>query len=138
MKTILIYILAYITISQVRAEVAPVKTFTCKSSYNMFNASFQQGDELFVDVYINESGKIDVKASQMYGPSFDVLINKEFYVGESRTTVSTTSIDGSYMSMVFLGSDNWGFYLKSVESDRPAFLPVDIELMCRQIDFSVI
>lgn len=138
MKTILIYIIAYISIAQIRAEVAPVKTFSCKSSYSMFDTTFQQGDGLFIDVYINSNGNMDVKASQMYGPSYDILLDEEFLIGESKTTVSTTIQESSYLSMVFLGSDNWGLYLKTEDSQRPSFLPADIEVMCKQVDFAVI
>ena len=139
MKTLLlIYIITYISIAQIRADIEPVKTFSCQSSYSMFDPSFQQGDELFVDVYINNDGNVDVRVSQMFGPEYTVLSNKPFSIGESRTNISTKISNGSYLSMVFLGSDNWGLYLKTKEGQKPDFLSTDIEVMCKQVDFSVI
>lgn len=138
MKTILIYILVYISVAHIRADVGPIKTFSCKSSYSMFNRSFEQGDELFVDIYINENGNIDVKAAQLYGNEYNVILDKSFRIGESRTAFSTSNTDGAYLSMVFLGKDNWGLYLKSKAGSGSHFLPDEVELMCKQIDFSVI
>jgi hypothetical protein len=140
MKAIIIYIITFISIAHIRADVSSVKTFTCKSSYNVFDTVFQQGEELFIDVYINENenGNIDVKASQMYGPEYQVHSDKKFFIGATRTTVATSSRDSSYLSMVFLGADNWGLFLKTIKGQGPDFLPAEIEVMCKQIDFSVI
>ena len=135
-RLLILYIIAYITIAQARATEGLVKTFSCKSVHNMFDIHYQQGDDHFVDIYINENGNFYIVDTGFNGKP-KVLFNDTPYDLKIERTFITAMEDGlnQYVSMAFLGNNNWGLFIKN---SQVSTFPSEAELRCKQVDFSVI
>ena len=107
--------------------------FKCQLPITPFDPDFQQGQELYLDVLWQEQSP-KVLLYRSFGPKVEV--NKEVAIRRFGFTNSHSSFlvswEGreSYLSMVYLGGETWGAYLK-YENPLQG-LPVQSEFMCKE------
>ena len=109
--------------------------FKCELPISLFNSGFEQGQELFMDVLL-EDNEPEVMLFSGSGPKAHVNKNLAVeYVGFSAdrsTFVISWGAEGSYLSMVYLGNKTWGAYLR-YENPENSF-PKESELICKELE----
>ena len=104
--------------------------FKCHQPFSVFDSSFEQGQELYLDIEV-EGDNVILDFGRSFGPSLfpmDPEKTKNFFFGEGANSF-TTHWDKQYLSMVFLGGQ-WGAYVQIGENELG--LPKEVEFLCRE------
>ena len=93
------------------------KLFRCYKPINPYDPTFQQGKEKFLDIFIfkdqDNAKSLSFDLFDMSG-SLNVLpsdLTSKPTIGSDFTTFSS-HWEGGFVSMVFLGANNWGAHLE--------------------------
>lgn len=102
------------------------KLFRCYKPINPYDLSFEQGQERFLNVYIDNLEKVSFEHFDMSG---DLTLLPQGLkvmptIGKDFTTFSAKWERG-FLSMVFLGGDNWGAHLNHQGQQE--------EFMCQEL-----
>jgi hypothetical protein len=109
------------------------KTFECKTQFHIFSQDYQQGDDLYVDIYLSENGKIKVKIAESFGPDYELFQTEgNDYSMEINDTFLVSKNESSFISMAFLGDNNWAAHINIHTLDRAEFVPNELEIHCKQ------
>ncbi len=119
------------------------KIFRCYTPINPMDPNFQQGSEVFVDVYYNkEEEKSYVVSKPAVGP--DVVIYQAEEIEKTRFDMKGSTIflswiheeQRAYTSMVYMGENLWGAIMQLSElaklRDPSLNNKVELELYCRE------
>ncbi len=119
------------------------KIFRCYTPINPMDPNFQQGSEVFVDVYYNKKEEKSYAISKpAVGP--DVVIYQGEETEKSRFDMKGSTIflswiqedERAYTSMVYMGGNLWGavMQLSNLAKQRDPSLSdkVELELYCRE------
>lgn len=103
------------------------KLFGCHKPINPYDPNFEQGQERFLDVYI-EGGNQSLSLDYYDMAGSIELVPQEnrpsYLIGADFTTFTSQWQDG-LLSMVFLGNGYWGAFLKQGLFEQ--------ELLCREL-----
>ena len=105
--------------------------FKCHKPFSVFDPSFEQGQELYLDISIKNSA-VTVEFSQGFGPELNPFNKSEmdrFFFSEDMTHF-VSHWGENYLSMVYLGNLSWGAYVNVGDNDLG--LPEEVEMQCRE------
>ncbi len=117
--------------STVMASVSAEVIFKCHQPFNVFDPSFQQGEELYMDISV-EGTEVKLDFSRAFGASFYPINSKDtsfFGFGDGANSFSARWGE-QYLSMVYMGNLNWGAFVKIGENSYD--LSSEVELLCRE------
>lgn len=125
-KVVLLALTSLISLSS-SAEVV----FKCYQPFSVYDPSFQQGEELYLDVEIDQNG-VNLDFGRAYGPSLKPVagMTTDMFGFDEGTNTFGARWGERYLSMVYLGNYNWGAFVK-IDSNEYE-LPEEVELMCRE------
>lgn len=116
-------------------NVAAVKLFDCEKPVGPFSSDFQQGDELFLDVLLNDEGMGELKIFRLYGKELILpLVDKEGIRANLDGGTFTMRWQNGYLSMVYLGGKTWGGFVSQKTYD---LIPKENEFLCQENDLSI-
>jgi hypothetical protein len=127
MKKTIITLLILIN-SSIWAAAQANTLFSCYVPINPYDSSFSQGDELFLDIEIDENETIELAISAMGGPTFTLPTLRKSEANATSSTFSG-SFENGYLSMVYLGGKRWGAFVSQKSFDE---LDSELEFMCRE------
>ncbi len=127
MKKAVTLVLASLISLSSSAEVV----FKCHQPFSVYDPSFQQGEELYLDVEIDQMG-VDLDFGRAYGPSFKPVseVATDQFGFDAGTNTFGARWGKRYLSMVYLGNLSWGAYVKLGSNEYD--LPEEVELQCRE------
>lgn len=106
--------------------------FKCHQPFSIFDPSFEQGSELYLDVSVDQNKE----ASLIFGRSSGANIlpvdpgNTDHLAFSGDTTSFYAAWGHSSLSMVYTGNLTWGAFVKLGENDLG--LPKEVEMQCRE------
>lgn len=120
---------------------AETKLFSCAPPFSLFDQSFQQGDEVFVDVYINGLNQVKIVYATSVGPAvtlYDYADTTAFYLDLKQSSSFSEWKNETYISAVYLGS-KWGAVLKWTKAITKSSFQFaagqEQELMCTEAEY---
>ncbi len=93
---------------------AETKLFSCKPPFSMFDSTFQQGSEVYVDIYVNAKNQSKIVYATSVGPAetlYDYSASSHFHIDLKQSTSVSEWNNETYLSAVYMGSQ-WGAVLK--------------------------
>lgn len=112
-----------------------VKVFDCQSLFSPFQMDFQQGSEVYMDVfYDTETERASIVDHPAVGPKVTILPFAYSIVSRNHIDIDQGSIyfhweqrkKTSYVSMVYLGGTDWGYALEGELAKK------NEELLCKE------
>jgi len=105
------------------------KIFSCYKPINPYDPTFSQGQEMFMDILVEDSEQTVISLSRMAGREVQFKKSSPLRISDDFSTISLR-IEGGYLSMVYLGGTSWGAFLKQTSE---ADFPIENEFMCREL-----
>jgi len=127
------YLLLFSLLALLPQAATAVTIFKCQLPVSNFDPTFQQGQELYLDVlWENQAPRVLLYRS--FGPKVEVKKNLpmlSFGFANAYSSFQVTWLGRkSYLSMVYLGGETWGAYLKYENPVQG--LPKESELICTE------
>lgn len=126
-------------------EVQPLqKLLTCKRMNSIMFGQFQQGDELYSDIYLDQSGKLSLVVENDYG---DKVVNVTaaqnlrtgLHIENSMISAEWQSENKVQLVLAYFGGVNWSGMITfpaGWEAERfSAVAGEELEITCREINF---
>lgn len=126
-------------------EVQPLqKLLTCKRINSIMFGHFEQGDELYSDVYLDQTGKLSLIVENDYG---DQVVNVTaaqnlrtgVHIENSMISAEWQSDKKVQLVLAYFGGVNWSGMITfpaGWESERFSAAPgQELEISCREINF---
>lgn len=120
---------------------ADTKLFSCKPLISIFDPTYQQGDDIYVDIYINAKNQTKLQYATSIGPAitlFDYNDLTHFHLDLKQSTSLSEWKNETYISMVYIG-EKWGAVLKfpkALTKDHLTFTAgEEKDLLCTESEF---
>lgn len=120
---------------------AGTKLFSCKPLVSIFDPTYQQGDDIYVDIYINAKNQTQLQYATSIGPTvtlFDYDDLTHFHLDLEQSTSLSEWKNETYISMVYIG-EKWGAVLKfpkALTKDHLTFTAgEEKDLLCTESEF---
>lgn len=138
MNQILTIIFALVVSPFIHAETM---LFTCKPPFSLFNQGFQQGDEVYVDIYVNAKNQTKITYATSAGPTvtlYDYNDTNHFHLDLKKSSSVSEWKNETYLSAVYMGS-HWGAVLKWTKPMTVSTFKFEAgqeqDLLCQEADF---